>query len=99
MTNTTARFTNAASSGVEAARDAFSDTRDSIGEAGDAMRKAAKDTVREAKSYGRENAGKAVDAAQDLGQAIMSYASKKPVQAALIGVGGLLLASLILRRR
>jgi len=99
MNSATGRMSNAMESGAEAAREAFADTRESMGEARDAMQKAARETLREAKTYGRKNAARAYDAAQDTAKSILDYVNEKPVQAALIGLGGLLLAGLLLRRR
>ena len=94
-TNTSAKIDHAA----DAARDAFNTTRESFGEAGDAVRKAARVGAKEAAAYGREGADRAYAAAQDVGASVSAYVRDKPVQAVLIGLGGLVLASMLFRRR
>jgi len=83
----------------ESTRDAFNATRESMGEAGDAVRKAARTGAKEAAAYGREGADRAYAAAQDVGRSLSAYIKEKPVHAALIGLGGLMLASMLFRRR
>jgi ElaB/YqjD/DUF883 family membrane-anchored ribosome-binding protein len=99
MNSTTGRISDLAGSGAEAARDTFASTRESLGEAGDAARKAAKATVKDATAYGRQNAGKAYDVAGDAARSISSYIQEKPLQAGLIALGGLLVAGMIFRGR
>ncbi|HVZ01967.1 MAG TPA: hypothetical protein VHA35_20850 [Dongiaceae bacterium] len=84
---------------ADAARDAFNTTRESFSEAGEAVRKAARVGAKEAAAYGRENADRAYAAAQDVGRSLAAYVKERPVQSALIGLGGLLLASMLFRRR
>src|SRR5882724_6745249 len=84
---------------ADAARDAFDTTRESFNEAGDAVRKAARAGAKEAAAYGREGADRAYAAAQDVGRSLTAYVKEKPVHAALIGLGGLMLASMLFRRR
>ena len=83
----------------ESAREALNTTRESLHETGDAVRKAARAGAKEAAAYGRENADRAYAAAQDVGRSVSAYIKEKPVHAALIGFGGLMLASLLFRRR
>jgi ElaB/YqjD/DUF883 family membrane-anchored ribosome-binding protein len=99
MNNASSRISSAAESGGDAAREVFGNAKESIYEAGDAVRKAARETANDAVKAGREQAGRAVGAAQDAAYSISSYVRAKPVEAALIGLSGLLLASLLLRRR
>jgi ElaB/YqjD/DUF883 family membrane-anchored ribosome-binding protein len=84
---------------ADAARDAFNTTRESFGEASDAVRKAARVGAKEAVAYGKDGADRAYAAAQDLGASVSAYVRQKPVQAALIGIGGLVIASMLFRRR
>jgi ElaB/YqjD/DUF883 family membrane-anchored ribosome-binding protein len=84
---------------ADTARDAFNTTRDTFNEAGDAVRKAARAGAKEAAAYGREGADRAYSAAQDVGRTLSAYVKEKPVHAALIGLGGLMLASMLFRRR
>jgi ElaB/YqjD/DUF883 family membrane-anchored ribosome-binding protein len=97
MSNTTTngKIENAA----DAARDALNTTRDSFNDASDAVRKAARVGAKEAAAYGRENADRAYAAAQDVGRSVSAYVKEKPVQSVLIGLGGLVLASMLFRRR
>jgi ElaB/YqjD/DUF883 family membrane-anchored ribosome-binding protein len=81
--------------GAKTARHTMDNAKDAAGEAGDAVRRAAHD----AKDYGRKAAAQVYDAAGDSAKSIIGYINEKPVQAALIGVGGLLLASMLFRRR
>jgi hypothetical protein len=92
-------MSNMAENGAEAARDAFSSSREHIGEATDAVRKAARTTAKEAAAYGRENADRAYGAAQDISRSLSHYVAQKPVQAGLIALGGLMLAGWLFRRR
>ena len=84
---------------ADAARDAFNTSRESFSEASDAVRKAARVGAKEAAAYGREGADRAYSAAQDVGRSLSAYVKERPVQAALIGIGGLMLASMLFRRR
>jgi ElaB/YqjD/DUF883 family membrane-anchored ribosome-binding protein len=95
---------------ADAARDAYATTRDSFNEASkaardgfnessEAVRKAARVGAKEAAAYGRENADRVYATAQDVGRSVSEYIREKPVQAALIGLGGLVLASMLFRRR
>jgi ElaB/YqjD/DUF883 family membrane-anchored ribosome-binding protein len=84
---------------ADVARDTFNTTREHLGEAGEAARKAARAGAKEAAAYGREGADRAYVAAQDVGRSVAAYVREKPVHAALIGVGGLMLASMLFRRR
>mgnify|MGYP001602848176 CR=1 FL=1 len=84
---------------ADAARDAFNTTRENLHEAGDAVRKAARAGAKEAAAYGREGADRAYATAQDVGRSLSAYIKEKPVHAALIGLGGLMLASMLFRRR
>jgi ElaB/YqjD/DUF883 family membrane-anchored ribosome-binding protein len=99
MTNASGQMANAMDNGAKVARDAFGETRESIGEAGEALRKAARETAKEAKEYGRQNAARAIGATEDAARSVLGYINERPVQAAMIGIGGLLLAGLLLRRR
>jgi ElaB/YqjD/DUF883 family membrane-anchored ribosome-binding protein len=94
-TTTNGKVENAA----DAARDAFNTTRENFSEASDAVRKAARVGAKEAAAYGRENADRAYAAAQDVGNAVSAYVKEKPVQAVLIGLGGLIIANMLFRRR
>lgn len=85
--------------GVEAARDALHQAGEQIDESTREARKTAAEGVRKAAAYGREQAGEALDAAENLARSAARYAREKPVQAALIGIGGLVLASMLFRRR
>ena len=93
--NTNGRIEQAA----DAARDTFNTTRETFNEAGEAVRKAARVGAKEAAAYGREGADLAYGAAQDVGRSVAAYVREKPVHAALIGLGGLMLASMLFRRR
>jgi hypothetical protein len=99
MASITGKMSNMAEDGADAAREAFSSSREHIGEASDAVRKAARTTAKEAAAYGRENVGRAYGAAADLSRSMSRYVAEKPVQAGLIALGGLLLAGWLLRRR
>jgi ElaB/YqjD/DUF883 family membrane-anchored ribosome-binding protein len=72
------------------------------GDGADAVRDtytAARETAREAMKVGQAQAARAADVAQDAAQSITSYVRARPIEAALIGLGGLVIASLLLRRR
>jgi ElaB/YqjD/DUF883 family membrane-anchored ribosome-binding protein len=88
-----------AGNGMEATRDAVNQAGERIDEATRDARKAAAETMQDAAAYGRQHAGEAYDAAQNLARSATRYARENPMQAALIGLGGLLLASLFFRRR
>ena len=106
----TGRMSSATNAGSDVAHEVFGNAKEGLSEAGDAVRKAARETVKEAASYGREQADVAYGAAQDAAKAAQETAAKvanttaryvreKPVQAVLLGLGGLLLARLLFRRR
>jgi len=84
---------------ADVARDAFNTTRESFNEAGEAVRKAARVGAKEAAAYGRDSADRAYSVAQDASRSVSAYIRQRPVEAALIGIGGLVIASLLLRRR
>jgi ElaB/YqjD/DUF883 family membrane-anchored ribosome-binding protein len=86
-------------SGMEAARESMNQAGERIDEATRDARKAASEKLHDAASYGRQQAGDALDAAQGLARSASRYAKENPGQAILIGLGGLLLASLLFRRR
>lgn len=85
--------------GVEAAREAISQAGEQIDAATREARKTASETLHGASAYGRRQAGEAIEAAQGLARTAGRYARENPGQAILIGLGGLLLASLLFRRR
>ncbi len=87
------------SNGIEAARDAIHTAGERIDESTKDARKAASEKLHEGAAYARQHAGEAVDAAQNLARSATKYAKENPGQAILIGLGGLLLASLLFRRR
>lgn len=95
MNTTSKTFGN----GVEAARDTVHEAGERIDEATRGARKAAAEKLQGAAAYGRQHAGEALDAAQGLARSAGRYAKENPGQAILIGLGGLLLASLLFRRR
>jgi ElaB/YqjD/DUF883 family membrane-anchored ribosome-binding protein len=95
MNTTSKAFGN----GVEAARDTLTDAGERIDEATRGARKAASEKLHDAAAYSRQHAGEAIDAAQGLARSAGRYAKENPGQAILIGLGGLLLASLLFRRR
>jgi ElaB/YqjD/DUF883 family membrane-anchored ribosome-binding protein len=99
MSHTSARISDIANGGTEALRETYGSARESIHDAGDAVRAAARETAREAVKAGRAQAGRAADVAQDAAHSVSSYIRARPVEAALIGLGGLVIASLLLRRR
>ena len=95
MTATSTKFGN----GIEATREAVNHAGERIDEATRDARKAASEKLHEGAAYARQHAGEAVDAAQSLAKSASKYARENPGQAILIGLGGLLLASLLFRRR
>ena len=88
-----------ASNGAEAVRDAAQQAGEHIDEATRGARKAAAQTLHDAAVYGREHGREAYGTAQGFARSAGRYARENPTQAILIGLGGLLLASLWLRRR
>jgi ElaB/YqjD/DUF883 family membrane-anchored ribosome-binding protein len=88
-----------ASNGAEAVRDAAQQAGEHIDEATRGARKAAADTWQDAAAYGRQHGREAYDAAQGMARSAGRYARENPMQAILIGLGGLLLANLLFRRR
>jgi ElaB/YqjD/DUF883 family membrane-anchored ribosome-binding protein len=94
--NTTSKM---AGNGMEAAREAVHNAGERIDEATRDTRKAASEKLHEGAAYARQHAGEAMDAAQSFARSASRYAKENPGQAVLIGLGGLLLASLIFRRR
>jgi ElaB/YqjD/DUF883 family membrane-anchored ribosome-binding protein len=96
-TSTTANKT--VGNGMEAGREAFNHASERIDEATRDFRKNAAEGVKQAAAQGRVYANEALDVAEDLARSTGRYVREKPVQAALIGLGGLLLASLLFRRR
>jgi ElaB/YqjD/DUF883 family membrane-anchored ribosome-binding protein len=86
-------------SGMEATRDAINQAGERIDEATRDTRKAASEKMHEGAAYARQHAGDALDVAQGLAKSAGRYARENPGQAILIGLGGLLLASLFFRRR
>jgi ElaB/YqjD/DUF883 family membrane-anchored ribosome-binding protein len=94
--NTTSKM---AGNGMEATREAVNQAGERIDEATRDARKAASEKLQDAAAYGRQHAGEALDAAQGLARSAGRYARENPGQAILIGLGGLLLASLLFRRR
>jgi ElaB/YqjD/DUF883 family membrane-anchored ribosome-binding protein len=88
-----------AGNGMEATRDALHQAGERIDEATHDARKAASEKLHDAAAYSRQHAGEALDAAQGLARSAGRYAKENPGQAILIGLGGLLLASLLFRRR
>jgi ElaB/YqjD/DUF883 family membrane-anchored ribosome-binding protein len=94
--STTSRM---AGNGMEAAREAMNHAGERIDDATRDARKAASEKLQNAAAYSRQHAGEAVDAAQNLARSAGRFARENPGQAVLIGLGGLLLASLLFRRR
>ena len=94
--STTSRM---AGNGMEAAREAVSQAGERIDEATRDARKAASEKLQDAAAYGRQHAGEALETAQGLARSAGRYARENPAQAIMIGLGGLLLASLLFRRR
>ena len=95
MSTTSSKFGN----GMEATREAVHQAGERIDEATRDTRKAASEKMHEGAAYARQHAGEAYDAAQGFARAAGRYAKENPGQAVLIGLGGLLLASLLFRRR
>ena len=95
MNTTSKTFGN----GMEAARETVNQASERIDEATRDARKAASEKLHDAAAYSRQHAGEALDAAQGLARSAGRYAKENPGQAILIGLGGLLLASLLFRRR
>jgi ElaB/YqjD/DUF883 family membrane-anchored ribosome-binding protein len=85
--------------GMEAARETISQAGERIDEATRDTRKAASEKLHEGAASARQHAGEAMETAQSLARSAGRYARENPGQAILIGLGGLLLASLIFRRR
>jgi len=94
--NTTSRTIG---NGMEAARDTLNQAGERIDEATRGARRTAAETAQEAASYGRKQASEAIDVAEGFARSATKYARENPGQAILIGLGGLLLASLLFRRR
>lgn len=92
-------ISKAAGNGMEATRDALHQAGERIDEATHDARKAASEKLHDAAAAGRQHAGEAYDTAQRLARSAGRYARDNPGQAVLIGLGGLLLASLLFRRR
>jgi ElaB/YqjD/DUF883 family membrane-anchored ribosome-binding protein len=95
MNTTSKTFGN----GMEAARDTFNQAGERIDEATRDARKAASEKLQGAAAYSRKQAGEALDTAESFARAAGRYARENPAQAIMIGVGGLLLANLLFRRR
>jgi ElaB/YqjD/DUF883 family membrane-anchored ribosome-binding protein len=95
MSTTTSKIGN----GMEAARDTLSHASERVDEATRDTRKAAAEKMQEGAAYARQHAGEALDAAQGLAKSAGRYARENPGQAILIGLAGLLVASLFFRRR
>ena len=93
--NTSKTFGN----GIESTRDALNQAGERIEEATRGARKAASEGLSEAASFSREQAGEAYDAARSAAKATGRYVRENPMQAVMIGLGGLLLASLLFKRR
>ena len=85
--------------GMEETRDALSHAGERIEETTREARKAASEKLQGAAAAGRQHAGEAYDTAERLARSAGRYARDNPGQAILIGLGGLLLASLLFRRR
>ena len=84
---------------MEAARETMQHAGERIDEATRDTRKAASEKLNEGAAYARQHAGEAFETAQGLAKSATRYAKDNPGQAILIGLGGLLLASLLFRRR
>jgi ElaB/YqjD/DUF883 family membrane-anchored ribosome-binding protein len=95
MSTTTSKIGN----GMEAARETFNQASERVDEATRDTRKAASEKMHEGAAYARQHAGEALDAAQGLAKSAGRYARENPGQAILIGLTGLLVASLFFRRR
>jgi ElaB/YqjD/DUF883 family membrane-anchored ribosome-binding protein len=91
--------TNKIGNGMESARETFSHASERIDDATRDTRKAAAEKLNEGAAYARQHAGEALEAAQGLAKSATRYAKENPGQAILIGLGGLLVASLLFRRR
>jgi ElaB/YqjD/DUF883 family membrane-anchored ribosome-binding protein len=85
--------------GMESARDTFNHASERTDEATRDTRKAASEKIQEGAAYARQHAGEALETAQGFAKSAGRYARENPGQAILIGLGGLLLASLLFRRR
>jgi ElaB/YqjD/DUF883 family membrane-anchored ribosome-binding protein len=85
--------------GIEAARETFNHASERIDDATRDTRKAAAEKLNEGAAYAKQHAGEALEAAQGLAKTATRYAKENPGQAILIGLGGLLVASLLFRRR
>ena len=85
--------------GMEEARDALNHAGERIEETTRDARKAASEKLHGAAAAGRQHASEAYDTADRLARSAGRYARDNPGQAILIGLGGLLLASLLFRRR
>jgi ElaB/YqjD/DUF883 family membrane-anchored ribosome-binding protein len=85
--------------GMEEARDALNHAGERIEESTREARKAASEKLHGAAAAGRQHAGEAYDTAERLARSAGRYARDNPGQAILIGLGGLLLASMLFRRR
>ena len=92
-------FSSRASNGAEAAREAAHQAGEHLDEATRGARRHAAERLHDAAVYGRRHAGEAYDTAQGLARSAGRYARENPMQAVLIGLGGLLVASLLFRRR
>jgi ElaB/YqjD/DUF883 family membrane-anchored ribosome-binding protein len=95
MSTTTSKIGN----GMETTRDALNQAGERIDEATSEARKATSEKLHEGAAYARQHAGEALDAAQGLAKSAGRYARENPGQAILIGLAGLLVASLFFRRR
>lgn len=91
--------TKFAGNGMEASRDALHHAGEQIDEATRGARRQASETLHHAAAEGRRRAGDALDAAQSAARTAGRYARENPTQTILLGLGGLLLASLLFRRR
>jgi len=85
--------------GMESARETVNEAGARIDEATREARKAASEKLHDGADYARRHAGEALETAQGLARSAGRYARENPGQAVLIGLGGLLLASLFFRRR
>jgi ElaB/YqjD/DUF883 family membrane-anchored ribosome-binding protein len=94
--STTGKMTG---NGFEATRDAISQAGERIDEATRDARKTASEKLQQGTAYARQHADEAVDAATNFARSAGRYAKENPGQAILIGLGGLLVASLLFRRR
>jgi len=94
--NTTSRTIG---NGMEAARETLNQAGERMDEATRGARRTAAEAAQEAATYGRKQAAEAMDAAGGLARTATKYARENPGQAILIGLGGLLLAGMLFRRR